>query len=150
MKKIKKGEAVVEYMQKIDEKLYSRQAFPLPRLGKVTSNLAEQANSGLLEIQEFAPFKLIVALWDYMQLKFNQRRLAANCRTEFLSKIVDVRHTQHHRSFGQWVVADDGKDRAKVSTTNRRYEYAVTLSPCTTCTCIELQEMLSPCQHVMA
>jgi hypothetical protein len=61
--KLKNGPAAVDYIQNIDERLYSRQAFPLPRLGKVTSNPAEQTNSGLLEIREYAPFKLLVNLW---------------------------------------------------------------------------------------
>jgi hypothetical protein len=150
IKKIKKVGAAVEYMQKIDEKLYSRQAFALPWLGKMTTNPAEQANFGLLGIRKFAPLKLFVALWDYMQLNFNGRRLAANSRSEFLSKTADCRHILHHRSFGQLMVANDGKDRAKVSTTDGQYEYAVTLFPYATCTCIKFLEMLWPYQHVMA
>lgn len=61
-----RGQAVVEYIHKIDVRLYARHAFPLPRLGKVTNNPVEQANSGLLGIREYAPMKLLVDLWFYI------------------------------------------------------------------------------------
>lgn len=60
------GPRVVEYIRAIDVKTYSRHAFPLPRMGKVTSNPCEQANSGLLQFRMLAPFKLLVALWVYI------------------------------------------------------------------------------------
>lgn len=55
------------YIRAIDVKCYARHAFPLPRMSKVTSNPAEQANSGLLSLRHFAPLKLMEQLWVYVQ-----------------------------------------------------------------------------------
>jgi hypothetical protein len=114
LSKSKKGQAAVEYIQKIDESLYSRQAFPLPRLGKVTSNPAEQTNSGLLQIQEFAPFKLLVSWWDYIQQKFNVRCKNAVARNQyFLFGPAEERHNVNLQTFEQWLVLDDGNAACK-------------------------------------
>lgn len=51
---IPRGQEVVDYIKGIDPKLYTRHGFPLRRMDKVTSNLVEQANSGLLSIREFS------------------------------------------------------------------------------------------------
>lgn len=63
---IAKGKAVVDYIKKIDQRLYTRHSFPLPRFGKVASNPTEQANFGLLGIHHFAPFKILVEIWYYI------------------------------------------------------------------------------------
>lgn len=60
---IAKDKAVVDYIHKIDTKLYAQCAFSLPWMGKVTSNLTEQANSSLLSIREYIAFNLIRELW---------------------------------------------------------------------------------------
>lgn len=46
-----RGVIAVEYIAGIDSKLYGRYAFPLPHMGKISSNPIEQTNSGLLPIR---------------------------------------------------------------------------------------------------
>lgn len=65
----------MDYICGIDETLYARHAFPLPIMEKVCNNPMEQANYGLLSICEFAPFKLLLELWYYLQGNFNLRRI---------------------------------------------------------------------------
>lgn len=64
----------MEYIVGIDIKLYARHAFPLPRIGKINRNPAKQANSGILPIREFAPYKILLEGYYYIQKKFNDRR----------------------------------------------------------------------------
>lgn len=45
---------------------------------------------------------------------------------------------------------DDGESTAKVQTTSGSEEYLVTRAPKKTCSCFELQEMVWPCEHIMA
>lgn len=68
----------------------------------------EQANSGLLHIREFAPFKLLVELWYYMQGKGNERREEALLQQEILTDPAHHAHEANLRTFGQWQVHDDG------------------------------------------
>lgn len=77
---VAKGAAAVEYIKKIDETLYTGHAFPLPRFRKICSKPAEQANSSLLAIREFAPLKLLIEIWYYEQQYFNERRAEAMAR----------------------------------------------------------------------
>lgn len=56
------GRDAANYINGIDPTSYAQHAFPLPCVGKVTSNPMEQENSGLLAITEFAPLKLLVDL----------------------------------------------------------------------------------------
>lgn len=72
--KADKGKGAADYIRTIDVKQYARHAFPLPRMAKVTSNPAEQANSGILHLHEFSPFKLLEQLWVYIQQKFKERK----------------------------------------------------------------------------
>lgn len=72
---VAKGAAAIEYIKKIDETLYTWHAFPLPRFGKTCSNPAEQANSGLLSIREFAPLKCLVEIWSRFVLVANTELL---------------------------------------------------------------------------
>lgn len=60
------GRGVVTYINKVPPTVYVRHAFPLPRLGNITNNLVEQANNGLLLIQEFLPLKLMIEMWSNM------------------------------------------------------------------------------------
>lgn len=68
------GYEAVEYIKGIDALMYICHAFPPPKMGKVTSNPMEQANSGLLPIQEYALLKLCLKMWYYIQAKFNDKR----------------------------------------------------------------------------
>lgn len=61
------GVAATEYIAGIETKLYARHAFPLPRMGKISSNSAEQMHSGLLPIREFAPYKILLDGYYYIQ-----------------------------------------------------------------------------------
>lgn len=47
-------------------------------------------------------------------------------------------------------VFSDGEFTAKIQTITGSEEYLVTLSPHAKCTCMELQEMVWPCQHILA
>lgn len=147
---IAKGTDAVDYIKEIDTKLYARHAFPLPRLGKISSNPAEQANSGLLPIREYAPLKLLVELWAYIQKTFNDRQRKAEECSEVYSQPALRRHRVNLRTFGQWIVQEDGQSMAKVLTTDGRDEYLVKLGQSPSCTCVELQEMQWPCEHIMA
>lgn len=100
----RKSNDVVDYIRSFDVRQYSRMAFPLPRMGKVTSNPCEQANSGLLPFREFAPFKLLERLWIYMQQKFKERRTAARARLDPLTIPALIRYNMNLKSFGQWQV----------------------------------------------
>lgn len=117
---IGKGCDARDYITAIDETLFARHAFPLPRLGKISSNPAEQANSGLLSIREFALFKLLVELWYYLQQKFNLRRATALGTQDVFTEPALVRHEANLRTFGQWHVLDDGAVQAKVQTMDQR------------------------------
>lgn len=57
-----KGGAASQFIRLIDPRLRSRYSYVLPWLDKVNSNSAEQINSDLLEIREYANFKLIILL----------------------------------------------------------------------------------------
>lgn len=143
------GRLVVAYIKNIETTLYARHAFPLPRLGKVTSNIVEQANPGFLAIHEFASFKLLVEMWYYLQAKFNNRREEAKAREEVLTLPAYQSHMANLYEFGQWQVLDDGSTQAKVQTIDQRHEYLVDVTRTPRCTCYELQEMIWPCQHIM-
>lgn len=45
------GQQVVVYVNGINPGCYAQHTFPLPKMGKVTSNPMEQANSGFLPIR---------------------------------------------------------------------------------------------------
>lgn len=147
---IAKGTTAADYIRGIDPEAYTRYAFPLPRLGKTASNPAEQANSGLLNIREYAPYKLLVEMWIYMQTKFNERRIEAGKDKEVFTVDARERLAENQKSHGQWHVLDDGFNEAKVQTTDHQEEYLVSLCPKPLCSCFELQEMIWPCEHMIA
>ncbi|CAM6105441.1 unnamed protein product [Calypogeia fissa] len=150
VKEVSCGVSAAKYIREIDPALYTRYAFPLPRHGQVTSNPCEQANSGLLPIREYAPFKLLVELWFYMQTKIvNRQRKAIQC-TDTYSTPALRRHDQNLRTFGQWQVYYDGHLQARVQTTDGGQMHLVTIGEDWSCTCRELQEMQWPCEHMMA
>jgi hypothetical protein len=103
-KSVAKGEAAAKYIKDIDTRVYARHAFPFPRMSRVTSNPCEQANSGLLRVREFAPFKLLVELWYYCQDKFFQRKIQANRGNSPFTEVALRRHEENLASFGQWQV----------------------------------------------
>lgn len=140
----------MDYIHGIDETLYTRHAFPLPQLGKICSNPVEQANSGLLPIRFFAPFKLLIELWYYIEVKFNERRAKALQANNVYTEPAQFWHEQNLRSFGRWGVLDDGGSQAKVHTMDHHHEYLVRLDPKPACNCFELQDMILPCEHIMA
>ncbi|CAM6111136.1 unnamed protein product [Calypogeia fissa] len=144
------GTDAANYIRSIDPKLWARFAFPLPRLGKVSSNPCEQANSGLLPIRQYALFKLLVQMWFYIQGKHRDRKIAYMQSDEQFSDVARRRLEKNRSTYGQWQVLDDGEGSAKVQTQDMQEEYLVTLNPTPTCSCWELQEMCWPCQHVMA
>jgi hypothetical protein len=74
-------------------------------MSRVTSNPCEQANSGLLAIRDFAPFKLLVELWYYCQEKFFERKNHANRRNAPITEVADRRHKENLNTFGQWHVS---------------------------------------------
>lgn len=47
-------------------------------------------------------------------------------------------------------VLDDGATQAKVQTMDQPHEFLVHLEPKAACSCFKLQDMIWPCQHVMA
>ncbi|CAM6081569.1 unnamed protein product [Calypogeia fissa] len=120
-------------MQTLEPELYAKHAFPLHRFGKVSSNPVEQANSGLLSIRDFDPFKLLMELWYYIQQQHNDRRSAAMARHEMYCHQASRRHSSNLQSFGQWQVVDDGEHQAKVQTIDQQEEYLVSLSPTIEC-----------------
>ncbi|CAM6101010.1 unnamed protein product [Calypogeia fissa] len=145
-----KGVVAAAYIRKLDPKLYARYAFPLPRFGHVTSNPCEATNSGLLNIREFAPFKLLVEMWFYIQNHFNSsRKKAVDCQ-DTLTPPALFRHNENLATYCQFQVFDDQGGTARVCTTTGSEEYLVTKGERNTCTCFELQEMLWPCEHMMA
>lgn len=99
-----KGHDAVEYIKQIDVKLYARHAFPLPRFGRVTSNPAEQSNSGLLPIRFYAPFKLLVEIWYYCRQRFRDRQREANLITEPYTADALRKYNEHMENFGEWQV----------------------------------------------
>ncbi|CAM6121408.1 unnamed protein product [Calypogeia fissa] len=147
---VHKGADAEKYIRDIDPKTYARFSFPLPRCGQTTSNSVEQANSAILPIREYAPFKLLVEMWLYMQRKFvTQRDVANECGTMFTER-ANVRHQENLKTFGQWQVHWDGARQARVQTTDGSQMHLVTMDTYPTCTCRELDEMLWPCEHIMA
>lgn len=73
-----RGGAAADYIAGIETTLYAHHAFPLPRMGKISSNSVEQSSSGLLPIREFAPYEILLEGYYYLQKKFNDRRQKAN------------------------------------------------------------------------
>lgn len=47
-------------------------------------------------------------------------------------------------------VLDDGNFHCKVQTVDMKEEYLISMRPTPTCSCWELQDMIWPCQHIMA
>lgn len=100
--------------------------------------------------REFSPFKLILELWYYLQLKFNERRTKSLQVDDIFIEPAQVWHEMNLRTFGQWGMHDDGGHQAKVQTMDHRHEFLVRLEPKAACSCFELQDMIWPCEHIMA
>lgn len=98
------GADAARYIRAIEPAAYARHAFPLPRHGQITSNPCEQANSGLLSIRMYAPFKILVEIWLYLQARFVERRRKALATNSIYTGMAFRRHEQNLRSFGQWQV----------------------------------------------
>ncbi|KAL3687252.1 hypothetical protein R1sor_013561 [Riccia sorocarpa] len=72
------------YVGNIDPKTYTAYAVPLPRFGHTTSNLVEVANSCILPLRAYAPFKLCYQLYLYlMELKARRQKEAAEMQGLF-------------------------------------------------------------------
>lgn len=69
-------------------------AFPLPQLGKISSNPIEEANLGLLNIRKFSPFKILVEMWYYLQKKFNLRWVATLRLQDILTEPTLLHHEE--------------------------------------------------------
>lgn len=116
------GDAV-NHIQNIEELLYARHAFPLPRCGKICSTPSSRKISGLLPIHKFSPFKLLLELWYYIHVKFNERCAEALQADNIFTEPTQFCHEQNLHTFGQWGVLDDGGLQAKVQTMDHRHEF---------------------------
>lgn len=119
-------------------------------MGKISSNPAEQTNLGLLPIREFAPYKILLEGYYYIQKKFTDREekqwRATTCslKLRWRGTLKTCRILDNIRF---WMI--DGAGQAKIQTSDQQREYLVHLNP-PSCSYFEFQDMIWPCEHVMA
>lgn len=147
-----KSAAAVQYISEIDPKLYARHAFPLPRLSNGTSsNPAKHSKSRLRLLSLFAHPKLMMEMWYHIQKKMKDRQTEIEAsQTPFTEEEAPHDDAVDQQTYGQWQTLDDGHCQAKLQTAEPAEEFRVDLSPRSTCSCLEVQEMLWPCDNVMA
>ncbi|KAL3701284.1 hypothetical protein R1sor_019306 [Riccia sorocarpa] len=136
------------YVGNIDPKTYAAYAVPFPRFGHTTSNLVEVANSCILPLRSYAPFKLCYHLYLYvMELKVRRQNEAAEMLGFFTPYATEVLR-KNEESAGSYRVRMASANQALVQSS--RKDFIVTVFPTVNCTCLSYKDMLIPCPHVLA
>ncbi|KAL3690154.1 hypothetical protein R1sor_016463 [Riccia sorocarpa] len=137
-----------QYVGNIDPKTYTAYAVPLPRFGHTTSNLVEVANSCVLPLRAYAPFKLCYQLYLYlMELKARRQKEAAEMQGLFTPYASDVLR-KHEEFAGSYRVRMASANQTLVQSNMK--DFIVGTFPTVSCTCLSYMDMVIPCPYVLA
>ncbi|KAL3699915.1 hypothetical protein R1sor_017937 [Riccia sorocarpa] len=147
-----KGEELANYLKSIAPERFSRAMFPLPRFGKVTSNVAESINMAIKPIRHNAAFKVLHDLWFYVMECYSKRRAALSSMPGPLTPFAKERYEENRLGSQRFVCSVSSPTQASVrSPSGNNYVVKRQLDGTRgECTCIEFQEMLWPCSHCVS
>ena len=148
MKKVKEEkEEAYEYLNEISHTLWSQYAFPAPRFGHITSNIAESMNSSWDEFRKLPILRLFTCTWTKTMTTMHLRRH----RPHHSNQITDYAQGQITKNYQQarrYKVENARKELAHVFIPDGS-SYIVDLGE-KECSCGEFQEYLIPCRHAIA
>jgi hypothetical protein len=136
-----------EYLNDIPYSLWAQHAFPAPRFGHITSNIAESINSAWDEYRCLPILRLFTSTWTKVMSTIHSRRQnqqQSNRITDFARNQLQKSYQQARRY--QVKSAKDGLAQAFVPD---GHSYVVNLQEMD-CSCGEFQEFLIPCRHAVA
>ncbi|KAL3677992.1 hypothetical protein R1sor_020948 [Riccia sorocarpa] len=145
-----KGPDLVRYIRQILVDRYVWFAIPLPRYGRITSNIVECINGALKPVRDYAPCHIIWQMWNYMLNLFYARREKARRSSEELTEYAIKRMSEIVANCGSFVAMSADENEALVQTNGGRKQWRLTKVPTRKCTCWEIQDCLWPCIHFVA
>ncbi|KAL2612107.1 hypothetical protein R1flu_023799 [Riccia fluitans] len=137
------------YIREIDPSRYATYAVMYPRFGHTTSNIVEVANSAILKFRGLAPFRLVVDLRRYIMLVREKWQSCAKLLQGRLTPFAENKWMKNEELSGSYRVWASSEHEALVAANSGNKEYVVRLQPKMECSCIELQDQLFPCPHLV-
>lgn len=141
------NEDAYEYLNEISYTLWSQFAFPAPRFGHITSNIAESVNSSWSKYRSLPVLQLFLSTWtktmETMHLRRHRKHLSGKL-TDYARKRLDNSYQQARRykvktakkGLAYVLIPDGGSHIVDLEKQN--------------CSCGEFQEFLIPCCHAVA
>jgi hypothetical protein len=124
---------------------FATYAFPAPRYGHLTSNIAESLNGAWKDIRHLTPLRMLVAIWQKVMQTFASRRQRTTTGQLLPSvqKAFDKRLTTSRRYTAM------ASSPTKYFILGKEGSESIVDLRIHTCTCMQFQEFGGPCSHAL-